>query len=436
MQMQESELEIGDIIFFTDSFGNPEHVAVYNGKQGETHFVTHGVTGKYHSIMTTRLTANDKEEEGDMPYHVFRPATLELGIAIAHRMRVWGTHNIPFSKEKHELYSEIIDRRDCARPGMPGLLAQQQLAEKYFSPNFYQLIEIASHPTSPYFPHLEEHNIEGMYCSEALTAAINVEYLLSMHAVKSCNDLNLAWISDNTDQEMIEQYAAALPQEFKPGQEYADYIQRHHSQTPYEELHTQLSFNSRKVLEKFPPSFIAWNYPVYGSIEKFAKQSGSPLPLDPTLATPGAMFAYMCNHPEMWNDMGHVTIQNREYPFEKLEADKTVWRKYVTNLFESGQKNKEHLRNRCAELEDLDLQDLGRTFRDALNLRASSLRASDDMLLTKRPNQEDYMKLHAERRTLLFASPLKNRQEENKPYKKDPLLFDPARNPARKKLAF
>ena len=198
MLMQESQLELGDIIFSTDSYGGPEHVAIYNGKREDTHFITHGVKGKYNSIISTRLISNDKEEDGDTPYHVFRPATKAFGIAVANRMATWETYNVPFSAEKHELYAEIVDRRDCARPGMAGLQAQQQLAEKYFAPNFYHLVEIASHPSNPYFPHQEEHNIEGMYCSEAMTTAINVEYLLFKQAVKSCVSFRWARLTSDT----------------------------------------------------------------------------------------------------------------------------------------------------------------------------------------------------------------------------------------------
>lgn len=146
---------------------------------------------------------------------------------------------------------------------------------------------------------------------------------------------------------MIEQYAAEMPQEFKPGQAYADYIQRHHSERPYPELDSRLSFNSSKVIEKFPPSFIAWNYKDYGSIEKFASQSDSPLPLDPKLATPGAMFAYMKSHSEIWTDMGKLTVPTKECSPDKSEADKIVWKEHVGALFRNGQQKRLLLREQC-----------------------------------------------------------------------------------------
>lgn len=334
--LKAEDLQLGDVVFFMDAMGAPHHVAIYNGKFGETHFITHGVSDPYFSVMTTRL----KEEY--FPYRVFRHKSLALGAQAAARMRVWAEHQVPFSEEKHGLYETICDMNETCHP-VTGGKAQAKLAQKYFAANFYRYIEFAAHPSMPYFPHGGE-NTQGMYCSEALAAAFNIEQLLMIDAIKSCAELNTVWVSDNINPKFMKDVLHLFPSEFKPTQRYMSYLKSSHSENEYP--FGSLPTNENQPEENFLPSVCAWNYQKYGAIEAFVDNySKFALPLDSKLATPWAILTFFEQHPEHWQDLGKLTVEKKNYPLEKLEENKKAWQNYVDKLFKEAKEKQGAIRS-------------------------------------------------------------------------------------------
>lgn len=329
------DLQKGDVLFFMESGGASHHVAIYNGKYANTHFITHAVSHPYYTVMTTRL----KPEH--FPYRVFRPASLALGAQAAARMRIWAEHQVPFSEEKHSLYETICDMKGTCHPKTGGK-AQSELAQKYFAANFYRYIAFAAHPNMPYFPHSSEQT-QGMYCSEALAAAFNIQQLLMLHAVKSCKELNTVWVSDNISPTLLKPLLKKIPREFKPSTEYFKYLETSRSENEYS--FGSLPSNEEQPDENFLPSVFAWRYDKYGRIEKFLESyKGFYLPFDSKLATPWAILTYFEDHPEQWKDLGKLTVEPTDYPLEKLEENKREWQTYVSKLFADAEQKQLSIR--------------------------------------------------------------------------------------------
>lgn len=335
--MLEHDLQVGDILFFMDASKQPLHVAIYQGFRADTHFVTHAVTAPYHCIMTTRLKSEP------FPYRVFRSNDAALGMLTANRMRMWAENKIPFSQEKHELYEEICD--DMCHPKTGGA-KQCAYAMQYFPINFYRYIEFSAHPELPYYPHKVDP--QGMYCSESLTAAINIESLLVIGAVFSCKEMNVSWVTDSVKPELLYQYINALPKEKQPHPNYHEYLKTSHS--PHEYTLGNLKDNCREENAEFYPSFSAWRYDRYPSIEDFIKYYEHPLPLDSKISTPWAMLHYFENNPQKWTDCGELIVSPIIYPLEKLEANKVAWQDYVSSLFEKALDMHERVRVNVSEL--------------------------------------------------------------------------------------
>lgn len=319
--MLEDELMIGDVIFFIDSNGIPHHVAIYAGKREDTHFISHAVSAPYYSFMTTRL----KPEF--YPYRVFRPTNTALGISTAIRMSIWSKYQVPFSEEKHTAYEDLCDNAKMTHP-KDGGHAQQAFAAKYFDRNFYRYIAFAAHPSMPYYP---EEEMEGMRCSEGLTAAFNVETLLTINAVRSCAELNTKWVSDQIPLDEIASLIKKVPNYMAPSSNYLEYINYSHHQNEYEFA----NFPSNLKLHKFQciPSILAWRYEVYGRIEHFIEHYDFPLRLDSKISSPWAMMYFFQQTPNHWIDLGNLAIEHKFYNLEALEADKEKWREYINNLF-------------------------------------------------------------------------------------------------------
>lgn len=334
-QIKVDDLQLGDVIFFMESGGASHHVAIYNGKYADTHFISHAVSDPYFSVMTTRL----KPEH--FPYRVFRSTNWALGAQAAARMRTWAQHQVPFSEEKHALYETICDMNGTCHPKTGGK-AQSELAQRYFAANFYRYIAFAAHPNMPYFPHSSEQT-QGMYCSEALTAAFNIQQLLMLGAVKSCEELNTVWVSDNINVVLLKSLLKKIPTEFQPSGEYFKYLEKSHSAQEYP--FGDLPSNEQRPEENFLPSVFAWRYEKYGSIEKFIKNyKDFVLPFDSQLASPWAMLTYFENNPTQWKDLGTLTMTPAVYPLEKLEENKREWQKYVDKLFEEAEKKQNAIR--------------------------------------------------------------------------------------------
>ena len=342
--MKPEELQIGDVIFFMDANGIPTHVAIYAGFRAETHFITHAVTDPYYSIITTRLRADE------FPYRVFRPKDVALAAQTAHRMRIWAEHQVPFSLEKHELHINICDAVGFSHPKTGGA-TQRDYAMSLFSKNYYRYIEYAAHPSMPYFPH--DKKTQGMYCSEAITAAFNAQKLIMLNAVKSSHELH-GWVSDHTQEDI---FTKQLERQQQPvlTQRYAEYLRSSRSERAYYP-HGELPSNRRLDETPFLPSIAAWRSTtcsIEEFVDEFLSQNKFELPLDSIAATPWAMMSYFQAHEEHWQPLGEMKVVEKKYPLAKLEADKAAWRVYIHSLFQEAQEKQSIIRRTCGSQIDL-----------------------------------------------------------------------------------
>lgn len=284
--------------------------------------ITHAVTGTHLSIITTRLKYDD------FPYRVFRCKDMALATQSAIRMRSWEEHRVPFSMEKHDLHSVIND--DKLTHLETGGNDQLLLAKKYFAPNYYRYIEYAAHPEMPYFP--KGNNMKGMYCSEAITAAFNVQKLLMLHAIKP--EIK-GWVSDHTTTDIFSKLFTKLFGNKKTSERYKTYLKSIHSETPYP--YGAMPSNTKPDEAPFLPSLSAWaneQYSIEEFVDNFLEANQFELPLDSVIATLRAMMAHMEIDSVHWINCGKLTVEQTVNPLDNFETwASEEWRAYVGKLF-------------------------------------------------------------------------------------------------------
>jgi hypothetical protein len=342
--MTPDKLQVGDIIFFMDASTIPIHVAIYAGMRNNTHYITHAVTGSYHSIITTRLKSDD------FPYKVFRCKDMVLATQSALRMRSWEEHRVPFSIEKHDLHS-VISEDQFGHPKTGGT-DQLSLAIQYFAPNYYRYIEYAAHPEMPYFP--KGKNMKGMYCSEAITAAFNVQKLLMLNTIKP----NMkGWVSDHTSTAIFSNLFTKLFGNKIISDRYQAYLDSIRSKTPYP--YGVMPSNTNLEQAPFLPSLSAWAKEEYSSeefVDNLLKESQFELPLDSVIATPRAMMAHMEKDSEHWENCGELTLEITANPLDALETrSPEVWRAHVAKLFAVAEKKQESLVSAYTTIDPLNI---------------------------------------------------------------------------------
>lgn len=326
-KITESDLLIGDVIFFMNSLGQPHHVALYAGLRENIHFITHAVSNPYNSMMATRL------KESEYPYRIFRCKDFNLAVQAACRMNSWVKSGLRFSHEKTDgIYSNFVDTYPMCHPKIGGN-AQAVEGRKNFPLIIYRYIEMASHPKTPFMVNHEQN--EGVRCSEALVMAFNIETLLQADAVKSTKQLGVNWISDKTTLE-----PELIQEKFSPPSEYWSYYEKRNNINEYAPYGVLPENNVKDGY--CPCSLLAWNYDLYPYIQEFVKSYPFSLPMDSTIATSWALLTQMIETPNLWEDMGDLNVAIVNHSVDELEKNKNQWKKYVTDLFDK-RKNEETL---------------------------------------------------------------------------------------------
>lgn len=98
--MHPSELQLGDIIFFSTKHNAPDHVAMYTGMIDGEHYVTHSIINDTPGLQTTVLKDGQRLD-------VFRPANAELGTRAAQRLLAWAKYRIPYDSRRANLMRDI-----------------------------------------------------------------------------------------------------------------------------------------------------------------------------------------------------------------------------------------------------------------------------------------------------------------------------------------
>ena len=172
--MHDDDLKMGDLIFYADTLGQMEHVALYVGHKDHLPYVVHATTGEYKAVMLTRL----KQPDHGCFYHVMRPCcqdeVIKATVAILLR---WVEFQVPY-KYHDELNFQLDEL--CGLEGKKAPKIQESFGKQHFEARFPYYFEIAN--ALPLTPLDKNGCMEGMFCSEVIIAAFNVAQIV-LHAI-------------------------------------------------------------------------------------------------------------------------------------------------------------------------------------------------------------------------------------------------------------
>ncbi|GGI80454.1 hypothetical protein [Legionella impletisoli] len=165
--MNQDELLAGDLIFYFNTLGIAEHIALYAGEKDGIPYVLHATTEPHRAVMLTYL----KEPDPFCSYHVMRPVNQILALEAKQILLNWVKHLVPFaSDEKYDRLVNPIDELAGFERADSGII-QYEYGRRTYRSNFNQYLLFANH--LPYIPE-ENGKIQGLLCSEAVIAAFNV----------------------------------------------------------------------------------------------------------------------------------------------------------------------------------------------------------------------------------------------------------------------
>ena len=218
--MQESELQVGDIIFFENNYKGDipytytDHVAVYAGlnERGEP-TVLHSISseyGHYHPeklsglCQTTLRQLNDQlqREEGspdvryDVKYFVYRCHDPDLASHAASVLENQSRYRIPYDE------SRLDEKLDLEKPkdDKPGFEDKDfcELAEgRYRERGLYRALKYAARLPGPMTRTRADGIGRGLTCSMAVTLAFQIAELMQQEKVRSIGELDSTkWLGD------------------------------------------------------------------------------------------------------------------------------------------------------------------------------------------------------------------------------------------------
>ena len=167
-----NDLKTGDLIFFCNSFGGIDHIALFANYKDGIPYIIHAVTAPYFSVMLTSLNrANEK-----CCYLVVRPTQTDISLIATGILYRWVELQVPFaSTEKRDAIVNKLDNMGGFDRPDAGKI-QEPFGKLTYIENFDQYIEIAN--SLPFVP-CKDGKAEGMFCSETIISAYNVATLIS-----------------------------------------------------------------------------------------------------------------------------------------------------------------------------------------------------------------------------------------------------------------
>ena len=179
LMITDSELKTGDLVFYLNSAGVPEHIAVFANHCNGVPYVIHATSHPYYSVMLTHL-----KPELDNQYCVMRPNNTNIAFAAVGILSRWVEHQVRFATtKKRDALVNPLDAMggflDNPRTEEIGRI-QEQYGKASYLVNYAYYLEMAN--ALPLIPKPEE----GMVCSETIVAAFNIALLIMHeHCVKT-----------------------------------------------------------------------------------------------------------------------------------------------------------------------------------------------------------------------------------------------------------
>lgn len=327
--MHPSELQLGDIICFSDEGKKPDHIAMYTGViiDGK-HYVTHSIINDTPGLQTTIL-------KNDRCMHVFRPVNAELGARAAQRLLAWAKYRIPYDSRRANLMSEIqneINMRALGQTKEESIDSILRYYSEIAKTKFYEQIKFAARRDTCPVKMFDGVQSRGFTCVQSVILAYQVEelaqYVKTLEQVKNelaslgatTEQITDAWISDKDCSHQImaiydlpesyEQYATAL----RSSKEFSGfYINSKRVST---HIHTH-----------YHPSLVAWDYDQEPSIDSFIQKFDPCLDLPAKICSPSVLHWFMQKETRHWVSMGSLETNLLPLTFSYDEVKKHRIRK-------------------------------------------------------------------------------------------------------------
>ncbi|MFZ9595653.1 MAG: hypothetical protein ACO3A2_06195 [Bdellovibrionia bacterium] len=320
-----SSLKIGDLVFYMDSLGKAEHVALFAGFDPEEEIpqVIHAVAEPHFKVISTQLRPSE------IPYVIYRNKNRALSLFAYALMESWEAGGVPYDEKASELMDQFRDHREFAHP-VEGTERLYEYARQMSVPNFYRRIKFAARRgASPVLPPDQRMGSmgRGLRCDEAVILAYQIEELADVVLNLFQWASRVPWVSDKyLDEEVLNDPSIAR----FVSQEYRDYLNRLNSKEEYPLVESKKRLNAPH--QKFHPSIYAWNFEKFGSIEEFAQNFDTSLPLDAKITNPDVLLHHLRQDPQHWVSVGEVLIE----PYRNSPERKLKWKNHLDELDEAS----------------------------------------------------------------------------------------------------
>lgn len=319
------DLMPGDMIFWTNTLGGADHVAIYAGiGEDRRPYVLHAVSdSKYNSIAKTVL----KKMEG-LTYSVFRNNNLALSLSAYHRINTWSKRKVPYDRKSAAFVMRVEDSEVFKGSLSERLEAHYQYAVSQSIPRFYRRIKYAARGEMSNLPRSEaiKSSGRGLRCAEAAILAYQVEELIHLNLIRLVPKNSVfesVWVSDKyAHEESLDRCGASLG--YRAYQKQLSSVEEYRVAQPEKVV----IFNHLKFL----PSIELWNFELEPSIEGFAQRFDTVFPIDSKISTASVMLTHVRRDSRHWTYLGPLKLQ--EFTFS--EAEKEAWRVHRDLIFQEA----------------------------------------------------------------------------------------------------
>lgn len=314
--MIESDLQPGDVIFFTNIYkdtNEPEveqqsyvdHVGLFIGfDEHNNPLIVHSITGSkghYHPekasglcITTLRALRNQTQEDGrpyDVSYSVFRSRFPQISQKALEVMKKQAAYRIPYDEKRLDeklKREEFYDGKDFMKLGM----------DSYANSGIFRSIKYAARYPHPFTRTRGTGIGRGLTCSMAVILAYQVAELYLDDKITPINSFLNEWPSDK--------YAASSPTHSFHNETYSTYLTSLKDETtePRNETGLKLSINFWKGQEA-PQSYRHKTYP-----------------LDCKVVGAEGMNFYMQANPDAWESLGTLMVDQRRFSIDEKVSHK------------------------------------------------------------------------------------------------------------------
>lgn len=301
--MNPNELKKGDIIIYYDSFGIPEHVALYTGHINGKAYVTHQVTDDGPGLKTTILKPIcDEDLISGASIGVFRVNNEKLAEKACEIILKWSRYQIPYDFVRSDGMNTICDdvKYDAYKNAK---YPKQELLNYLISEgklDFYQRVKFAARRDCAPVKFIDNVANRGFHCVQIVILVYQVaeleDYVNTLSQIQEIEGADI-WISDkHCPQDFAEEYN--FPSS------YLDYLKRI---MPY-----RTKLNCR-------PSLIAWKYQKYPDIDKFISEFESSMELPAKICSVEGLELWLNHKNDLWVGLGKLDLNLLPRNFSEQE---------------------------------------------------------------------------------------------------------------------